>query len=92
MPHKTVFDGVSSQFRVYLEGEHYALVKIENKGSVYSITSTKVPEALQGRGYGKVMMEAVLNEIEQLGVKVEPICSYAVHYMDRNPQWSHLKA
>ena len=92
MSHKVILDEVNSQFRVHLEGDHYAIVKFEDKGDVYVITSTKVPEALQGKGYGKVMMEAVLPKIEQLGVKVEPICSYVVHYLNRNAQWSHLKA
>jgi len=92
MSHKVIFDEVNSQFRVHLEGEHYAIVKFESKGDTYVITSTKVPEVLQGKGYGKVMMEAVLPEIELLGVKVEPVCSYVVHYLSRNSQWSHLKA
>ncbi|OAJ93323.1 GNAT family N-acetyltransferase [Vibrio bivalvicida] len=92
MSHKVILDEVNSQFRVHLEREHYAIVKFENKGDTYAITSTKVPEELQGKGYGKIMMEAVLPEIEKLGVKVDPVCSYVVHYFSRNSQWSHLKA
>ncbi|KLN66814.1 GNAT family N-acetyltransferase [Vibrio sp. VPAP30] len=92
MSHKVILDEVNSQFRVHLEGDHYAIVKFEDKGDVYAITSTKVPEKLQVKGYGKVMMEAVLPKIEQFGVKIEPICSYVVHYLNRNAQWSHLKA
>lgn len=90
MPDKLVFDETHGIFRVYLQQDSYATVKVEVKSDVYVITSTKVPEELQGRGYGKLMMEAVLTECEQRGVKVEPICSYAVHYLARNPQWSHL--
>lgn len=67
-------------------------MKFEIKSDVYVITSTKVPEELRGKGYGKVMMEAVLPELEKMGVKVKPVCSYVAHYLERNPQWAHLKA
>ncbi|MFM2587389.1 GNAT family N-acetyltransferase [Vibrio sp. TBV020] len=92
MSHTLIIDEVNSQFRVHLEDEQYAVVKFELKGDVYAITSTKVPEELQGKGYGKVMMETVLPEIERRGAKVEPICSYVVHYLNRQQQWAHLKA
>lgn len=86
------FEPDSSQFRVHLEGDYYAVVKFEVVNGVYVITSTKVPEELRGKGYGKVMMEAVLPELEKMEVKVKPVCSYVVHYLERNPQWAHLKA
>ncbi|MCG9596191.1 N-acetyltransferase [Vibrio sp. Isolate25] len=92
MSHKVVFDEPNSLFRVHLEGEHDAIMKFDVQGSVYVITSTKVPEELQGKGYGKVMMEAILPEIERQGVKINPICTYVVHYLSRHPEWSHLLA
>lgn len=92
MSHELIIDEVNSQFRVHLEGDYYAIAKFELRGEVYAITSTKVPEELQGKGYGKVMMEAVLAEIERHNRKVEPICSYVVHYLERSTQWAHLKA
>lgn len=92
MPNAVIHDQENSQFRVHLEGDEFAIIKYQNKGQVFAITSTKVPESLQGRGYGKVMMESLLPELEKMGVKVEPICSYVVHYFTRNLQWSHLKA
>ncbi len=61
-------------------------------GNVMSINSTKVPEELQGRGCGKIMMEAVLPEVEAQGFSVIPVCSYVVHYFNKNPQWQHLLA
>lgn len=91
MPHSVIDQPEIGQFRVHLAEEHYAVVKYQLKNDVYTITSTKVPEALQGQGYGKVMMEVVLTEIEQRGAKVEPVCSYVVHYLNRQAQWAHMK-
>jgi predicted GNAT family acetyltransferase len=50
-----------------------------------------VPDSLQGKGYGKVMMEAVLPLIEQQGQTIVPVCSYVDHYLTRNAQWQHLR-
>ncbi|WP_260260417.1 GNAT family N-acetyltransferase [Vibrio intestinalis] len=90
--HSVFFEPDAQQFRVHLQDEQYAVVAYEPRGEVLAITSTKVPEDLQGKGYGKVMMEAVLPEIEKMGKKVEPVCSFVVVYFERNPQWQHLKA
>lgn len=86
------FDETKQEFRVFLENDLFAIAKFELQDSVFIITSTKVPEVLQGKGYGKVMMEAVLNEIETRGGKVIPECSFVVSYLERNPQWQHLRA
>ncbi|EGU51373.1 hypothetical protein VIOR3934_20911 [Vibrio orientalis CIP 102891 = ATCC 33934] len=92
MPHSLIFDEVNSQFRVHLDADHYAVIKFVDKGSTYAITSTKIPEELQGKGYGKVMMEVLLSEIAKRGVTIDPICPYVAHYLERNQQWSYLKA
>lgn len=88
--HKVTFDQELKQFRVALEGDYSAIVKFEQQDNVFVITSTKIPNELQGKGYGKLMMEKVLPEIERMGVKVIPECSFVVAYFERNPQWQHL--
>lgn len=92
MQEKLIFDESNCQIRVHLEGEEYALVRYHKVGDVYHITSTKVPNALQGRGYGKVMMEAILPLFEERKLKIHPVCSYVVHYLERHPEWQHLVA
>jgi predicted GNAT family acetyltransferase len=86
------WDQEAQQITVELAPEQYALVKYQQQGQVLHITSTRVPDELQGQGMGKVMMEAVLPEIEKAGFKIVPVCSYVVHYMARQKQWAHLLA
>jgi len=92
MSHSLLFEPNENQFRVHLESDQYAVIKFSIEQDVYVITSTRVPDDLQGKGYGKVMMEALLPELEKMAVKVKPVCSYVVHYFNRNPQWAHLLA
>ncbi|MGP8305806.1 GNAT family N-acetyltransferase [Vibrio sp. YIC-376] len=79
-------------FWVELEQNFKAKVVYQLKDGVMHITSTMVPEELRGKGCGKVMMEAVLPEIESLGYKVVPVCPYVEHYINKNKQWAHLLA
>lgn len=91
MKEQVIQDAQQQCFKVHLEGDEYALVRYELAPGVMTITSTRVPERLQGKGYGKVMMEAVLPLIEQQGFTIVPQCSYVDHYLTRHPQWQHLR-
>ncbi|WP_135381956.1 GNAT family N-acetyltransferase [Vibrio tasmaniensis] len=88
--HATKWVQEANQITVELKPNQFAVVKYQKDGDVLHITSTRIPDELQGKGFGKVMMESVLPEIEQAGLKIVPICSYVIHYMDRQPQWAHL--
>ncbi len=79
-----------NHYRVHLEQDLYALVKYEIDGDVMAITHTRVPDELQGKGYGKVMMEAVLPLIEKDGYKIDPVCPYVAHNLNKYPQYAHL--
>lgn len=92
MKHTVVFDSENECFRVHLEGDYYAIVQYQLIDKTMHITSTRVPDVLQGKGYGKIMMESVLPLIEFQGVKIVPICSYVEHYLNRHPEWEHLRA
>ncbi|AZL86915.1 N-acetyltransferase [Aliivibrio salmonicida] len=79
-------------YQVVLEGKSVANIFYEKKGKVLDVISTRIPDELQGRGYGKVMMEAFLNEMKESDLTIVPVCSYVVHYMNKNEQWHFLLA
>ncbi len=89
---KVIHDVESGVFLVDLEQGFNARVVYQIQDGVMHITSTVVPEELRGKGCGKLMMEAVLPEIESLGYKVVPVCPYVAYYIDKNKQWAHLLA
>lgn len=90
--HKVTHEVENNTFWVDLEQGYKAKVVYNLENNVMHITSTVVPEALRGKGYGKVMMEAILPEIEALGYQIKPVCPYVIHYMEKNQAWSHLLA
>ncbi len=89
---KVIHDVENNIFLVDLEPKFNAKVFYQLQNSEMHITSTVVPSQLRGKGYGKVMMEAVLPEIESLGYKIVPVCPYVAYYIEKNKQWAHLLA
>ena len=92
MNYKAVHQPMDNRFIVPLEDEHKAVVSYELQGEALKLVHSEVPEALRGKGYGSVMMEAVLKAIEQEGYKVIPVCSYIKSYMSKHNEWQHLLA
>jgi predicted GNAT family acetyltransferase len=62
-------------------------------GSVMSITHTRVPQAIGGRGIAADLMRAALSAAAASGWSVNPVCSYAVAYMRKQgliPRKEHM--
>lgn len=92
MKYKAVHQPADNRFIVPLENEHKAIVNYELQGETLRLVYSEVPEALRGKGYGSVMMEAVLKAIEQEGYKITPVCSYIKSFLSKHTKWQHLLA
>jgi uncharacterized protein len=57
-----------------------------------SFTHTEVPDALEGRGIGKKLVKAALDDARAQGLKVVPICPFVKHYIDTHPEEQDLLA
>jgi len=55
---------------------------------VMTITHTRVPPAIGGRGIAAQLMEAALSAARAAGWSVNPACSYAKAYLEKHPQGS----
>jgi len=51
-----------------------------------SINRTYVSEVLRGQGVANQLMEAAVRQIEEDGLKVRPVCSYAVKWFENHPE------
>jgi hypothetical protein len=66
-----------------LEG-HTALLDYELDGKTMSITHTRVPQPIGGRGVAAELMRNALELATANGWTVKAVCSYAVAYMKRH--------
>ena len=61
-------------------------------GDVVTITHTRVPEAVGGRGIAGALVKAAMDFARAEGLKVNPVCSYAAAWMQRHPDYAGLRA
>jgi predicted GNAT family acetyltransferase len=87
-------DGHARRLSTQLEG-HTGRLDYELDGKVMSITHTRVPRPIGGRGVAAELMRSALDLAAAHGWTVNPVCSYAVAYMKRHPPGgtsAHLEA
>lgn len=75
-----------------VEDKHVSLIDYRLDGDVMSILHTEVPAAVGGRGIAGDLTRAALDTAREHGWRVRPICSYAVAYIDRHPEYQDLLA
>jgi predicted GNAT family acetyltransferase len=81
------------RFTTEVEG-HRAQLDYTVSGSVMTITHTRVPREIGGRGIAAELMRAALRFATDQGWSVDPACSYADAYMRRHavaPDKSHTE-
>ena len=82
-------DQAAHRFVTDVDGNH-AYLEYTVDGSVMTITHTKVPPAIGGRGIAAELMAAALSAASAAGWTVNPACSYAKAYMAKHPDKQHM--
>jgi predicted GNAT family acetyltransferase len=77
-------DSRTHRLSAELEGQTGSL-DYELDGKVMSITHTRVPRPIGGRGVAAELMRSALDLAAANGWTVNPVCAYAVAYMKRHP-------
>ncbi|MEM7329840.1 MAG: GNAT family N-acetyltransferase [Pseudomonadota bacterium] len=54
------------------------------------IDHTGVPEALKGRGIGKRLVEAAVQDARNEGFKIIPLCPFAKATLGKSPDWQDV--
>jgi predicted GNAT family acetyltransferase len=61
-------------------------------GHVLTLTHTETPVAARGRGLASRLVEAVLRQARERGLKVVPRCAFVVAYLEKHPEFGDLVA
>jgi uncharacterized protein len=77
-------DAATQRFTTEVAG-HTGELDYTLSGNVMNITHTRVPPAIGGRGVAAELMKAALNTAQEQRWTVNPVCSYAVAYLQRHP-------
>ena len=79
------------RFVTVVEGRT-CVVAYRRADRVMAITHTEVAPELEGRGIAGALVQAVIDHARASGLKVLPLCSFALAYMDRHPDTAALRA
>ncbi|MBB6146225.1 hypothetical protein HNQ77_004197 [Silvibacterium bohemicum] len=90
-PIKVTNNQQSSRFESEAEG-HTAVLAYEIGGNRITLTHTRVPEAIAGRGIGTALVEAALSFAREHHFQVEPQCPFAAKYFAGHPEYQSLLA
>lgn len=54
------------------------------------LTHTEVPKSLSGQGIGSNIVLQVLQNIENMDLKIVPLCPFVAQYIKNHQEWKHL--
>jgi predicted GNAT family acetyltransferase len=78
------------KFLIRLAPGAYAFLGYELRDGKMYIKTTYTPPEFRGRGIATRLMEHAVRWAEQMGYKVVPICSFAVHYFKKHEEWQRV--
>ena len=77
------------RFELAVDGQTAFAVYRREPGHL-TITYVESPVALRGTGVAGRLMQGVLEQARAEGLKVVPVCGYAVAYMKRHPEYADV--
>ncbi len=82
----------SKWFFIRLGRGKAAYLKYSIRDNVMSLDSTYTPEEFRGRGLARRLVEEAIKYARENGLKIKPVCSYAVYFFKKYPQYSDVLA
>jgi predicted GNAT family acetyltransferase len=73
-------------------GDGVAFIDYVRRGATLVLTHAEVPAALSGRGAGKRLVAATLEEVRRRGERVVPRCPFIARYIAEHPGYADLVA
>ncbi len=89
MDYQVIDNVTDNQYEIHT-GDFIPKIKYIKSGGKIFLTHTEVPKQLQGKGIGNLLVKEVLEDINQKGLRLVPLCPFVSAYIRRNPEWNFL--
>lgn len=77
------------QFEFNIDGFIAKIEYIRTGNKIY-LTHTEVPGELEGQGIASALVKKVLDAVQQMELKVVPLCPFIDKYIKRHPEWNFI--
>lgn len=78
------YDAEEKRFEARVDG-HLAVLDVIPSPTIWTLSHTEVPTALEGRGVGSALVRAALAHVREAGATVMPLCPFVLAYLARHP-------
>jgi len=79
-----------SRFEVYVDGQRAGLMTYRLSGDTFDARHTEVDDAYEGQGVGSALVQAVLEQVRDTGLRLKPTCPFVRAYVERHPEYADL--
>ena len=73
-----------NRYELLVDG-YLSVADYDRNGNTIAITHLQVPVELRGKGVAAQLMAGVVEDAKTKQLTINPICSYAVSYLQKNP-------
>ena len=89
MAYQLINNEARKQYEVHTEGVVLRIEYIRAQDRIF-LTHTEVPKSMEGKGLGSAIVQLALEDIEQKGLTLVPLCPFVALYLKRHPEWKRL--
>lgn len=89
MDHTLIDNESNGQYEFHIDGYVPKIQYVKSGEKIY-FTHTEVPKALGGKGIASSLVKKALEEVQQKGLKLVPLCPFVKKYIRLHPEWGFL--
>ena len=78
------------RYEILLDGERVGHADYKVEGDVLVFDHTEVDPAQQGKNLAGILMRESLDDVRERGLKMRPVCSYVVKFVERFDEYADL--
>jgi len=83
-------ENTGDTFTIRLSKKSSAELAYHIEGSRIFLDSTYTPEEFRGKGVGARLVEAAISYAREKGLKVVPVCPFALEYFKKHPEHKEI--
>lgn len=88
--YKFIDNDKRKQYEFHIDGVIAKITYLKSKSGDIYLTHTHVPRSHEGKGIAAQLTRLVLEDIENKGLRLVPLCGFVSTFIKRHPEWEHL--
>ena len=92
MSTQVIHNAELNRYEIELDGQKVGHADYKVDGDVLVFDHTEVDPAHQGKNLAAILMREALEDVRARGLKIRPVCSYVVKFVERFDEFGDLVA